>query len=100
MKQRGRQSQSAADPELLSVDGKPDRLRPPAHLSADERRRFVDITATCDARHFRPSDATLLARYVEADALAEKAAGELRKNPVIDGRPSPGFTFRKSAFAP
>ena len=88
MKQRGRQSQRAADLELLSVDGKPDRLRPPDHLSADERRRFAEIVSTCDTRHFRPSDVTLLCRFVEADALAEKAAKELRTNPVTNGKPS------------
>ena len=88
MKQRGRQSQRAADLELLSVDGIPDRLRPPDHLSADERRRFAEIVSTCDTRHFRPSDVTLLCRFVEADALAEKAAKELRKHPVTDGKPS------------
>ena len=31
---------------------------------------------------------TLLCRFVEADALAEKAAKELRTNPVTNGKPS------------
>ena len=86
MKQRGRKS--AANLETINVDGSPDRLQPPDHLSTDERQRFVDIVANCDARHFRPSDVTLLCRFVEADALAERAAKELRKNPVVDGKPS------------
>jgi hypothetical protein len=30
----------------------------------------------------------LLCRYVESDALAERAAKELRKNPVVDGKAS------------
>ena len=34
------------------------------------------------------SDMTLLCRFVEADALAERAAKELRKHPVVDGKPS------------
>ena len=38
--------------------------------------------------HFRPSDTTLLCRFVEADALAERAAKELRKHPVVDGKAS------------
>ena len=87
MRQRGRKS--AASLETINVDGSPDRLQPPDHLSADERQRFTDIVANCDARHFRPSDVTLLVRFVEADALAERSAKELRKNPVIDGKPSP-----------
>ena len=54
-------------------------VEPPDHLSADEQQRFVDIVANCAATHFRPSDTTLLCRFVEADALAERAAKELRK---------------------
>jgi hypothetical protein len=30
----------------------------------------------------------LLCRFVEADAMAERAANELRKHPAIDGKPS------------
>jgi phage terminase small subunit len=86
VRQRGRKS--AVSLEVINVDGSPDRLQPPDHLSADERQRFVDIVASCDARHFRPSDATLLCRFVEADALAERAAKELRKHPVVDGKAS------------
>jgi phage terminase small subunit len=81
----------------IGVDGKPDRLQPPDHLSTDERQRFVDIVANCDARHFRPSDVTLLCRFVEADALAEKAAAQLRKNPVIDGRASPWLAVQEKS---
>ena len=95
MKQRGRKS--AASFEVISVDGSPDRVRPPDHLSPDERQRFTEIVANCDARHFRPSDVTLLCRFVEADALAERAAKELRKNPVIDGRPSPWLAVQEKS---
>jgi hypothetical protein len=31
---------------------------------------------------------SLLVRFVEADGLAERAAKELRKHPVVDGKPS------------
>jgi phage terminase small subunit len=88
MKQRGRKS-SAATLVDISVDGLPSRPEPPDHLSADERRRFIDIVANCDARHFRHSDLPLLCRFVEADALAERAAKELRKNAVLkNGKPN------------
>jgi phage terminase small subunit len=88
MKQRGRKSLAATSVHI-SVDGRPDRLEPPDHLSADERRRFVDIVANCEPQHFRPSDTTLLCRFVEADALAERAADELRKNAVLkNGKPN------------
>ena len=96
MRQRGRKS-AASMSVAISVDGKPDRLQPPDHLSADERQRFVHIVASCDARHFRPSDATLLCRFVEADALAERAAKELRKHPVVDGKPSPWIHIQEKS---
>jgi phage terminase small subunit len=93
MKQRGRKS--IASLHTISVDGMPSRLEPPDHLSADERQRFIEIVSNCDARHFRPSDTTLLVRFVEADALAERAAKELRKQPVIDGKPSPWLAVQE-----
>jgi phage terminase small subunit len=86
VRQRGRKS--AASLSVINVDGSPDRLQPPGHLSADERQRFVAIVEACDAKHFRPSDASLLSRFCEADALAERAAKELRKHPVVDGKAS------------
>ena len=95
MKQRGRKS--VAELSVISVDGKPDRLQPPDHLSADERQRFADIVATCDPRHFRPSDTTLLCRFVEADVLAQRAAKELRKHPVVEGRPSPWLAVQEKS---
>ena len=94
MRQRGRKS--AASYETISVDGSPDRLQPPDHLSADERRRFTEIVANCDARHFRHSDLPLLCRFVEADALAERAAQELRKNAVLkNGKPNPWLAVQE-----
>ena len=95
MRQRGRKS--AISLEVISVDGSPDRLQPPDHLSADEQRRFVDIIANTDAKHFRPSDLSLLCRFVEADALAERAAKELRKHPVLDGKASPWLTVQEKS---
>ena len=71
MRQRGRKS--AAELEVISVDGSPSRLLPPDHLGADEHQRFTEIVSNSDARHFRPSDTPLLSRFVEADTLAEKA---------------------------
>src|SRR5262245_21298073 len=96
MRKRGRVS--AAEYGLPRVDGKPNRLQPPDHLSKDERRRFVDLVASVDTTHFRPGDLPLLCRYVEADALAERAAEELRTaGPVVDGRPSPWIVIQEKA---
>jgi phage terminase small subunit len=95
MKQRGRKSAAAL--EVINVDGSPDRLQPPDHLGSIERQRFTEIVSNCDARHFRPSDSTLLCRFVEADALAERAAKELRKHPVVDGKPSPWLAVQEKS---
>jgi phage terminase small subunit len=95
MKQRGRKSEAALS--LPRVDGQPHRLEPPASLSASERKIFVDVVASCDRRHFRPSDLPLLCRYVEAAALAEQAAQELRQGAILDGRPSPWITVQEKA---
>jgi hypothetical protein len=87
MAQRGRKSAaSLATPRL---DGRPARLRPPASLSEPERRVFLDLVGACDARHFVPSDLPLLRRYVEAVALGDLAAQELRGGAVVAGRVSP-----------
>jgi phage terminase small subunit len=97
VKQRGRKS--AASLSVISVDGSPSRLQPPSHLSASERRRFIEIVSNCDARHFRPSDVTLLCRFVESDLLAQKAAKELRRGAVSkDGRVSPWLVVQEKAM--
>ena len=97
MGQRGRRS--ASELGVVSVDGKPSRLTPPDHLGADERRRFVELVANCDAGHFRPTDAALLCRYVESDALGERAARELRDGgPVLHGKASPWIVIQEKAI--
>ena len=96
MKQRGRKS--AAELAVVAVGGKPNRLQPPDHLSPDEQRRFVDLVSACDPEHFRASDLPLVCRFVEADALAEQAARELRTNGAVsDGRASPWLVVQEKA---
>ena len=97
MGQRGRRS--ASELGVVSVDGKPSRLAPPDHLGTDERRRFAELVANCEAGHFRPTDAALLCRYVESDALGERAARELRDGgPVLDGKASPWIVIQEKAI--
>ena len=95
MRQRGRKS--GAGLGILQVDGKPNRLDPPASLSAAERAIFFDVVAGCDRDHFRPSDLPLLVRYVEAAALGDQAAEQLRLGAVINGKPSPWITVQEKA---
>jgi phage terminase small subunit len=95
MRQRGRKSAAALS--VIAVDGKPDRLLPPASLSDADRTVFVDLVTTCDPTHFQPSDLRLLCRYCEAPVLAEQAALELRRGAVVDGKPSPWITIQEKA---
>ena len=94
-KKRGRQS--AAELDSVRVDGSPDPLQPPDYLGPNDRQRFCEIIAACDTRHFRPSDLPLLVRYVEAIALGDQAAEQLRLGAVIDGRASPWITVQEKA---
>jgi phage terminase small subunit len=88
---------SAAALSVMAVDGKPKRLQPPEFLSDSERKLFVDLVASCDATHFRPSDLPLLCRYCEAAVLAERAAQELRLSTIADGKLSPWITVQEKA---
>ena len=95
MRQRGRKS--GAGLGILQVDGKPNRLNPPSSLSAAERAIFFGVVAGCDRDHFRPSDLPLLVRYVEAAALGDQAAEQLRLGVVINGKPSPWITVQEKS---
>jgi phage terminase small subunit len=89
---------SAASLSVVSLDTGPTRLRPPASLSEVERSIFIDVVTNCRANHFQASDMPLLCRYVESAALADLAAGELRRDgPVVGGRPSPWITVQEKA---
>jgi hypothetical protein len=79
---------------LPALNGASARLRPPAELGERERAIFLDIVTSLPPAHFQPCDAPLLCRYVEAAALAERAAAALRDGPavMVDGKPSPWVT--------
>jgi hypothetical protein len=65
------------------------RLRPPSDLPQAERELFARLVASNPPEHFKESDAPLLAQYVASVILNERAAAELRREPIIDGKPSP-----------
>jgi hypothetical protein len=81
----------------MPVDGEPSRLEPPASLSESERTIFIDLVNACDAKHFRQSDLPLLVRYVEAAALSDQAAQELRQGAVVNGKVSPWLTVQEKS---
>ena len=71
MVQRGRKSAEALS---LRVDGSPSPLQPPAYLNVAERQLFVELIASCDTRHFVPSDLPLLVSFVQATLAARASA--------------------------
>ena len=76
--------------QRTAVDGRPDRLEPPASLAPDARAAFLDIVNAYEPEHFRPGDAKLLARLASAHTWAERAEQNLELDGgVIEGRPSP-----------
>jgi phage terminase small subunit len=88
MGSRGRKSSAPYELPVIDVARIP--VQPPTHLGDAERQRFVDLVSACDPQHFCISDAPLLARYCEADVLAERAAKELREQGavLVNGRPN------------
>jgi hypothetical protein len=66
---------SAAAANFAAIPGTPPpRLRPPAELSAEERKIFTDLVAASKPTHFQPSDAPLLVAYVRSIAMERSAA--------------------------
>jgi hypothetical protein len=86
---------SAAELSVVPIDARSRRLGPPASLGEAERKLFADLVATNKPNHFQRSDLPLLCRYVEATVMAERAAAELRDNPVINGRASPWLVIQE-----
>jgi phage terminase small subunit len=93
MKQRGRKSAEA----LSSITAPPrtTQLQPPPSLNADERKIFQGLVAAVAIDHFRPSDLPLLVCYVQSIDLSERAAKELRKGPVLNGKASPWILIQE-----
>ena len=80
----------AHPPNLTALQGRPQRLRPPAHLKRALRATFAEITGALDAGHFQISDVDLLCAYVAAVHLEREARDHLdREGPVVGGKASP-----------
>ena len=79
---------SAASLNVVAVDSRTIRLRPPPDLPQPERDLFVAVVAANPPTHFRDSDLPLLVQYCAAAVLSERAMAELRTSPIVDGKPS------------
>lgn len=90
---------SAAALATPRVDGAPELLKPPSYLGTAERRCFAALVESCGPAHFRRSDLPLLARFCEADCLAQLAAKHLKKEgAVVEGRPSAWISVQEKAI--
>ena len=69
---------SAASLAVTSVNRLPSRLKPPATLSELARAEFLRIVTAESPTHFKKSDLSLLCRYCEGAALAERAEVHVR----------------------
>jgi hypothetical protein len=73
---------SAAELAISSVKRLPSRLKPPGTLSELARAEFLRIVTAESPIHFKKSDLSLLIRYCEGAALAERAEVQIRiENP-------------------
>jgi hypothetical protein len=72
-----RQSSAA---HTFKVHSSPERLRPPAGLTAAEKQIFVHIVSNNKPQHFAPSDMPLLVAYTHACALEIELARKISKD--------------------
>jgi hypothetical protein len=74
------------------------RLRPPDSLGDSARHAFIEVVSSHPAAHFKPGDLSVLCRYAELVALAERAAFELDGGGVVlpDGKLSAWFSVHAS----
>jgi phage terminase small subunit len=93
----GRQPFTVSDVVPYGVSSR--RLRPPASLSAEAKRHFLQLVTTCPAAQFEASDLVLLCRWSEAAAMAERASIELQASGMLaaDGKVSPHFAIYERA---
>jgi hypothetical protein len=81
---------SSASLSVISSSGLPQRIAPPADMSPDESRVFIDTVGSKQAAAFEPSDIPVLRAYCSAVVLIERAAAALQaEGAVIDNKPSP-----------
>src|SRR5262245_45681537 len=68
MRQRGRKSSDNL--QMISVQGRPSKLEPPAYLTAPERELFEELIAGSAPEHFRVTDLPVLVSLVQCTLLA------------------------------
>src|SRR6516164_8003109 len=61
--------------DITPFDVPVERLQPPPHLGPAATRVFRDLVARVPAGQFKPSDISLVCRWAEWTAVADRAAG-------------------------
>src|SRR4029453_10134934 len=54
-----------------------ERVPPPDHLTAKQRKLFVDVVASCPSNQFSPVDVYLLTNFVRATLIVDRAMKDL-----------------------
>jgi phage terminase small subunit len=96
MTQAGRKS--SASLSAISVDGQPERLRPPPELTEIEAKIFLDLVTSVKSSHFQASDLPLFCAYVRACAdEAEASARKREEGAVVNGKRNPWDSVQRDA---
>ena len=76
-----------------------ERLEAPPHLGPAATRIFRDLVLRVPAGQFKPSDLSLVCRWAEWTAVADRAAAEMATSDLVtaDGRPSPWIAIAERA---
>jgi len=76
-----------------------ERLEAPPHLGPAATRIFRDLVLRVPAGQFKPSDLSLVCRWAEWTAVADRAAAEMATGALVtpDGLPSPWIVIHERA---
>src|SRR6516165_3322002 len=85
--------------DITPFDVPVERLKPPDHLGPAATRIFRDLVARVPAGQFKPSDLSLVCRWCEWTAVADRAAAEMATGELVDehGQPSPWIAIAERA---
>jgi len=85
--------------DIVPFDMPAERLVPPPHLGPAATRIFRDLIVRVPAGQFKPSDLSLVCRWAEWTAVADRAAAEMATSDLVtaDGRPSPWIAIAERA---
>ena len=69
--------------DISPFDMPVERLQPPPHLGPAATRIFRDLVARVPAGQFKPSDLSLVCRWCEWTAIADRAGAEMATSDLV-----------------